>query len=68
MLTLGAQTTLDTEAFGYDEFSGTRRLFLSKDYTVNDIKVGPFDQGGLTVRQNSEPGATAETPDKQEGD
>ena len=31
------------EVFGYDEFSGARKLFSSKPYTIKDIQYGTFD-------------------------
>jgi len=30
--------------FGYDAFSGTRRLFISKEYKLSDIKEGVFSR------------------------
>ncbi len=39
------------EAFGYDEFSGARKLFLSKSYTIHDIKEGAFVPGGLDIQE-----------------
>jgi len=49
ILSLGTDRTLQVFVFGYDEFSGTRRVFQSKLYKKNDIKVGKFDSRGLEV-------------------
>ena len=62
LLTAGAESNLEIEAFGFDEFSGARKLFLSKRYIVTDIKSGPFDQRGLTVRLTPTPAAPTEIP------
>jgi len=51
LLTLGTEADLEVEAFGYDEFSGARKLFLPKRYTVHDIKEGYFDTKGLDVHE-----------------
>ncbi len=40
---LGTKCLLKFIAFGFDEFSGTRKMFLSKEYTIKDIKEGLFD-------------------------
>ena len=49
ILNLGANTTLEIIASGYDEFSGARKIFLSNRYTINDIKEGIFQPNGLQV-------------------
>lgn len=49
IMALGADATLQIFVFGYDEFSGARRVFESKLYKLNDIKFGPFDKKGLEV-------------------
>lgn len=59
ILSLGPQPTLQVLAFGYDEFSGARKLFVSKLYTMNDIKEGLFRTDGLEV---------VETPSPREAD
>lgn len=51
ILSLGSQATLQIHAFGYDEFSGARKLFISKFYTIHDIKEGPFEEKGLDVQE-----------------
>jgi hypothetical protein len=55
LLKSGSKATLRVYAFGYDEFSGTRKLFLSKEYTAEDILEGPFDSRGLEVESPSNP-------------
>lgn len=50
VLSIGSEATLQIFAFGYDEFSGSRKVFISKFYTVDDIKEGRFDFHGLTVK------------------
>lgn len=47
---LGSKVTLQIYGFGYDEFSGVRKLFESKIYSANDIKEGFFDRKGLEVK------------------
>jgi hypothetical protein len=51
ILTLGPNPSLQITAFGYDEFSGARKLFLSKEYTIDDIKEGLFEQNGLEIEK-----------------
>ncbi len=54
LLNLGSEATLEVEAFGYDEFSGTRKLFVSKLYTAEDIKEGHFEIDGLGIESDPE--------------
>ena len=49
LLGLGTRAWLEISAFGYDEFSGARKLFVSKSYTLPDIKAGQFQTQGLDV-------------------
>lgn len=49
LLELGSKATVEVQAFGYDEFSGSRRLFLSHPYTVKDIKLGAFKKYSLGI-------------------
>lgn len=49
ILTMGKDATLHLSLFGYDEFSGSRKLFMSKEYSVGDIRQGTFTLGALTV-------------------
>ena len=48
---MGSEADLTIEAFGYDEFSGARKLFLSKPYTIHDIREGGLVKGGLGIEQ-----------------
>ena len=45
VMSMGTETTLQIMAFGYDEFSGTKRLFISKVYTDRDIIEGKYFHG-----------------------
>jgi len=49
VMSLGANSWLQLTAFGYDEFSGARKMFTSRNYTIKDIKYGKFRIGGLDV-------------------
>lgn len=55
LLSLDNNVKLVVQLFGYDEFSGARKMFISKPYTLKDIKHGTFDhkftidQTGLQV-------------------
>ena len=40
---------LELIAFGFDSFSGARKMFRSKRYTLADIKDGGFSKVGLGV-------------------
>lgn len=42
LLCLGAEAKLRVVVFGYDSFSGTRRVFISQDYRLADIKTNRF--------------------------
>ena len=42
VLLLGHDTKLRVVVFGYDSFSGARRIFESRLYGLNDIKEGRF--------------------------
>lgn len=54
ILNLGPNPTLEIVAFGFDEFSGARKVFLSTRYTVDDIKEGVFQLDGLKVIESPE--------------
>ncbi|PIP37990.1 MAG: hypothetical protein COX19_15090 [Desulfobacterales bacterium CG23_combo_of_CG06-09_8_20_14_all_51_8] len=43
LLSLDNKVKLVVQLFGYDEFSGARKMFISKPYTLKDIKPGTFD-------------------------
>lgn len=49
ILGLGSKAWLQIAAFGYDEFSGARKLFVSKSYNLQDIRTGRFEKAGLDV-------------------
>jgi hypothetical protein len=44
-----SKVNLRITIFGYDRFSGARRLFESKRYTADDIKDGPFAEGSVEM-------------------
>ena len=52
IMRLGSSCTLQIIAFGYDVFSGARKMFESKRYSLADIKEGYFDDKGLDVVEN----------------
>jgi len=54
LLNLGSEAFLEVQAFGYDEFSGARKLFISKPYTARDIREGPFEKHGLNIKVSSQ--------------
>ena len=45
LLSLGSEANIRIEAFGFDEFSGARKFFSSKFYTIHDIREGRFHDG-----------------------
>ncbi len=49
VLALGAEAKLEMMVFGYDDFSGARKLFWSRAFTSEDIGDGPFEKGGLNL-------------------
>lgn len=49
LMALGTDTTLQIFIFGYDEFSGTRKVFESKLYKASDIVCGRFARKSLQV-------------------
>ncbi len=49
ILSLGSGAYLEIFAFGYDEFSGARKLFASKRYSSSDLVLGAFNRRGLDV-------------------
>lgn len=50
LLELGSKASLQIVAFGYDEFSGTKKLFIG-EYNRDSIKEGRFDTKGLNIKQ-----------------
>lgn len=49
MFTLGVQAQLRVVIFGYDDFSGTRKIFESRLYDRRNIKAGLFFSDSLEV-------------------
>lgn len=49
LMSLGADSTLQLIAFGFDSFSGSRKLFESKKYTKEDIKFGKFKSDSFEI-------------------
>ena len=47
LLALGERTRLRVFVLGYDRFSGSRKLFKSKDYEASSIRKGVFN--GMNV-------------------
>lgn len=66
LLKLGNKANLQVLAFGYDEFSGTRKLFVSKSYSLADIKEGPFDSMSLNIRDLSDHNKKDEDTDTED--
>ena len=54
LLSLGTERTFWLVLMGYDEFSGSRKVFISKSYDLAHIKLGKFDPNGLEVIQDSD--------------
>jgi hypothetical protein len=50
LLRLGDRAYIEVQAFGYDEFSGTRKLFQSDRLTKQDIHEGVFSKDSLSVK------------------
>lgn len=49
LMSLGSDSTLQVFAFGYDAFSGTRKVFESPLYRLTDIRRGVFHRKSLNV-------------------
>ena len=49
VLRLGTGSHLQVFCFGYDEFSGARKLFRSKAYYIGDVVKGRFQQKSLDI-------------------
>lgn len=60
ILSLGARAWLQIAAFGYDEFSGARKLFMSKSYFLADVREGLFEVAGLDVVLGTRPAADSD--------
>jgi hypothetical protein len=54
VLRLGKNSYLQVIGFGYDEFSGSRKIFKSRKYTLKDVQYGGFAQNEKDVRLNDE--------------
>lgn len=51
LFSLGTNATMQIFIYGYDEFSGSRKLFKSSIFRNSDIKEGVFILKGLTVKK-----------------
>ncbi|WP_293372181.1 hypothetical protein [Nevskia sp.] len=49
ILSMGESAQLQMAAFAYDAFSGTRKVFVSKYYSKDDVRVGRFEPDSLQV-------------------
>ena len=49
MLKINQDSTLQFYLFGYDRFSGARKLFESKRYTHEHVILGSFPKDGMSV-------------------
>ena len=49
LMRAGDKSKLEIHAFAYDAFSGARKLFDSKAYTLDDIREGPFGRRSLEL-------------------
>jgi hypothetical protein len=49
LLKIGKQAKIQIVAYGYDQFSGSRKVFESKFYRIEDIKLGFFEKKGMSV-------------------
>lgn len=49
LFAMGTIQKLQVNVFCFDEFSGSRKLFTSKVYSLDDIKSGPFERTSLKI-------------------
>ncbi len=49
VMSTGLESNLQVFLFGYDEFSGTRKVFASKKFLVDDISSGKFEKNTLNI-------------------
>jgi hypothetical protein len=49
LLDIGSEADLQVFIFGYEGVTGTRKLFESPKYTIDNIKNGGFDPFGVDV-------------------
>ena len=61
LLGVGTQSELQIITFGYDEFSGSRKVFPSKKYLLDDIKYGQFDTKCLRILEGIDGNEVLET-------
>ncbi len=54
LLSLGTHASIKVHALGYDSFSGSRKLFTSPSYTLDDIGDGPYEKDSLKLKQRVE--------------
>lgn len=52
LLSLGTDAEIAVWVFGYDDFSGSRKAFVSKKYRLGDIAIGKFN--GLSIENFSD--------------
>ncbi|WP_446212212.1 hypothetical protein [Micromonospora sp. IBSANI012] len=62
LFALGDDAYLRIEVLCYDEWSGSRRYYSSREYRASDIKLGVFDGDGIR------PEISAEQPPLEPGD
>ena len=51
IMKLGTEPKIQMHIFCYDEFSGARKLFDSKEYRAEDIVRGKFDRKSLSIKR-----------------
>jgi len=54
LLILGSSASMTGYVFGYDTFSGARKLFISKKYRINDIRIGRFKEMDIVPKDFSD--------------
>lgn len=68
LMSLGTQSELHVYAFGYDAFSGTRRVFESPPYLLSDIQLGVFGPGSLDLVESTKQADSTDNHDYTEQD
>lgn len=53
LMKIGEKSKIMIVVFGYDELSGSRKVFESKLYKKEDIKFGFFEKNGMSVVQKT---------------
>lgn len=53
LMRAGDKSKIEIHAFAYDAFSGARKLFDSKAYTLDDIRGGPFGRRSLELADST---------------